>query len=104
MSSFWGKCCLIAGSFLLLFLGFFHPISAYNQDLGRHLLLGKIIWQTKHIPTTNLLSYTYPDFPFLNHHYLSEVMYYLLHQAVGDAGLLLFSIIFYVCHLNQSFL
>lgn len=51
-----------------------------NQDLGRHIKIGEIIVKTFQIPQTNLFSYTNPDFPFINHHWLSEVIFYLLSQ------------------------
>lgn len=74
----------ILTSLLIIFLlGFVHPLNAITQDLGRHVLLGKIIWQTHTIPSTNLLTYTYPDFPFLNHHWLSEVFFYLISNSFG---------------------
>lgn len=72
----------------VLCVGYFHPVSAINQDLGRHLLTGKIILETQHVPTTNLFSYTYPDFLFINHHWFSEVVYTLLFPFIGFAGLL----------------
>lgn len=75
--------------FLLVFVGYFHRITAFTQDMGRHLLLGKIIFTTQTVPATNLLSYTHPSFPFLNHHYLSEVIFYLIFHASGALGLLL---------------
>jgi len=68
-----------------------HSVSAVNQDLGRHLKLGEIIWQTRHVPNTNLFSYTNPNFPFVNHHWLSEVIYYLLSLAIGIKGLIIFN-------------
>ncbi|KKT25633.1 MAG: hypothetical protein UW11_C0025G0017, partial [Parcubacteria group bacterium GW2011_GWA2_43_9b] len=43
-----------------------HSASAINQDLGRHLKMGEIIWQTGHVPITNLFSYTNPNFAFIN--------------------------------------
>jgi len=78
---------------ILLFFGYFHHITAYNQDLGRHLLTGKIIVQTLQVPTTNLFSYTYPSFPFINHHWGSEVIFYLIKTVTGDLGLFLVSIL-----------
>jgi len=62
----------------LLFLGalFFHKISEFDQDLGRHLLMGKMIWQQGEVPKANLLSYTYPNFEFVNSHWLSEAIFY----------------------------
>ncbi len=78
---------------ILLIIGYFHPITAYNQDLGRHLLTGKIIFQSFSIPTTNLYSYTYPGFSFINHHWGSEVIFYLVKAASGDLGLFLLSLL-----------
>ena len=75
-------------AYFFILLEFFHPITAFNQDLGRHLLMGKIILQTHSVPKTNLFSYTYPNFPFINTHWLSEVIFYLITQAVGLPGLL----------------
>lgn len=66
---------------------FLHPIADMSQDLGRHLLLGKLILQTHTVPQINFFSYTYPTFPFINSHWLSEVVFYLLSQAVGLYGL-----------------
>ncbi|MDD2753060.1 MAG: tetratricopeptide repeat protein [Candidatus Portnoybacteria bacterium] len=68
-----------------------HSASAVNQDLGRHLKLGELIWHTKQIPDTNFFSYTNPNFPFVNHHWLSEVIYYLLSLAIGIKGLIIFN-------------
>ncbi len=68
---------------LLLFFVFsflFRTDDAFNQDLGRHIKLGEIIIQTKQIPKTNLTSYTYPDFPFINTHWLFEVLTYFFSQ------------------------
>lgn len=82
-------------TFLFLFAGFLHPITAMTQDLGRHLKTGEIIVRTQSVPKTNLYSYTYPDFLFINHHWLSEVVFYLLYQ-VGGFNLLLFATVFAV--------
>ncbi|MEK7160507.1 MAG: hypothetical protein AAB724_00620, partial [Patescibacteria group bacterium] len=68
-----------------------HSLTAINQDLGRHLKMGEIIWQTKHVPQTNLFSYTNPDWPFINHHWLSEVIYYWLSLVIGLKGLIVFN-------------
>ncbi|MDP2637644.1 MAG: hypothetical protein Q8P26_01120 [Candidatus Levybacteria bacterium] len=75
--------------FFLLFAGYFHPISSITQDLGRHLATGDIIIQTGEVPKVNLYSYTYPNFPFINHHWLSEVTYSSLFKITGFNGLLI---------------
>ncbi len=87
------KVILSLNIFILLIAGFLHPISAITQDLGRHLLTGQIILQTHSVPKVNLFSYTYPDFPFINHHWFSEVIFYLTNQLVGFNGLLVLTIL-----------
>lgn len=79
--------------FVNLFILFAHPITAFTQDLGRHLLLGKVILQTHTVPKTNMFSYTHPDFQFINTHWFSEVIFYLLFQQFGIVSLLLLTLI-----------
>lgn len=79
---------LTVALFVLLGVGFFHPITAMTQDLGRHLVNGQIILQTHTVPKVNFFSYTYPNFPFINHHWLSEVIFQLVFSSVGFNGLL----------------
>ena len=84
--------------FLLAFLSVYILSISYstsfdlNQDLGRHLKLGEIILRSKTGPDTNLFSYTNPNFPFINHHWLSEVCFYALTSAFGVNSLLLLKI------------
>lgn len=91
------NCPAVLRYFLIIFVlaafavFLIHSASAINQDLGRHLKMGEIIWQTGQVPATNLFSYTNPDFPFVNHHWLSEVIYYLLSLAIGIKGLIIFN-------------
>ncbi len=82
---------LVTLVFITLAVFLIHSASAINQDLGRHLKMGEIIWQTKQVPNTNLFSYTNPDFPFINHHWLSEIIYYLLSLVIGIKGLIVFN-------------
>ena len=72
----------------LMFLIAFTPGINFMEDLGRHLLLGRVILETGRVPDTNLLTYTWPGHPFVNHHWLSEVVLYLLHGAAGLNGLI----------------
>ncbi len=81
---------------LLLFFVFsflFKSDHSFDQDLGRHIKLGEIITQTASIPKTNLFSYTNPDFPFINTHWLFEVMAYFFSQTVGLEALLVLKVI-----------
>lgn len=85
---------LILTVFLLLFVGYYHQIDALTQDLGRHLLTGDLILKTGVVPKTNLYSYTYPNFPFINHHYGAEIIYALIFPHIGYHGLLLLTVFF----------
>jgi hypothetical protein len=80
---------------LFIFLGLFliHNLESINQDIGRHLKSGQIIWESKSIYKTNLFSFTEPDHPFINHHWLSEVVFFLLHGWVGLKGLIVFKVL-----------
>lgn len=81
------RIILIAIPIILIFIGAIHPLLGLDQDLGRHMLIGKIILQSKTVPSVNLLSYTFPLFPFINHHWLSEVIFYITKQVSGFGGL-----------------
>lgn len=81
---------------LLLFFVFsflFRTDHSFDQDFGRHLKIGEIIWQTKQVPLTNLFSYTYPDFPFINSHWLFELLAYLGQQIIGLQALLVLKLV-----------
>ena len=67
-------------------------------DLGRHLKNGELLlskapgaaWQILH---TNFYSYAVHNDPFINHHWLSGVVFYLIWKCVGFAGLNAFYIL-----------
>ena len=68
----WASFILFLGSLLL------RQESAITQDLGRHLRLGEMIVagdSRKCALYSNCLTYTYPDYPFINHHWGSEVIF-----------------------------
>jgi hypothetical protein len=72
-----------------------HQLDSINQDVGRHLKSGQIIWQTHEVYHQNLFSFTEPTHPFIDHHWLSEVVFYLLSLKIGLSGLIIFkSLIF----------
>src|SRR3989338_2404017 len=79
---------------ILLFVFFasflVHGLNSINQDIGRHIKSGQIIWETKQVYKINLFSFTEPDNPFINHHWLSEVAFYGLNNSIGLKGLILF--------------
>lgn len=84
---------------LLLFFVFsflFRTDLSFDQDLGRHIKLGEIITKTHQVPQTNLFSYTNADFPFINTHWLFEVLMYGLNQAVGTYTILILKILIFL--------
>lgn len=85
------KKILIALLFLF-FAGFLiRGAGAITQDLGRHLKLGEIIISEFNVPKINLFSYAEPDQPFVNSHWLSEIIFYLLFRVFNFPGLVIFS-------------
>lgn len=84
----WVKLLLLFFAFSFLFKSDF----SFDQDLGRHIKLGEIILNTQTIPKTNLFSYTNTDFPFINTHWLFEVLVYLAASSVGLQPLLIFKL------------
>ncbi len=83
---------------LLIFLVFILSLfvradTSFDQDLGRHIKLGEIITTDRFIPRTNLFSYTNSDFRFINHHWLSEVIFYSVFSWLGNNGLYVFRLV-----------
>ena len=78
---------------LFVFSFLFKADFSFDQDLGRHIKLGEIITQTGEVPKTNLFSYTYPDFPFINTHWLFEVVAYFFSISTGLQALLILKVL-----------
>jgi len=71
-----------------------HPIALpVGDDLPRLIKNGEMVFQNPDVLTKNVYSYTEPDQPFANHHWLSGVVFYLLDQVVGFSGLIIFKVI-----------
>src|SRR5437764_346529 len=65
------------------------------EDLPRQMENGKNILAGQFdVLTKNVYSYTEPNQHFANHHWLYGVFAYLLHQALGFNGMVIFKIIF----------
>src|SRR3989338_3466441 len=93
----WTKLLLIFS--FIIFLGslLLRQESAITQDLGRHLRLGEMIVSGGEARQcalfTNCLTYTYPDYQFINHHWGSEVIFYIIHKWGGFIGIIIFKAI-----------
>jgi len=80
-------------AFILLLVFSIHNFDSIGQDIGRHLKVGQTIWQTGEIPKTNLFSFTESDFPFTNHHWLSEVLFFGIFSTAGFIGLIIVKVV-----------
>lgn len=80
--------------FLLAIYAFFlaSHVNLSVSDLGRHLKNGELFLKSLYIPGVNLYSYTYPDFPFVNHHWGSGAIFFAVQRLSGFKGLSLFFI------------
>lgn len=78
---------------LLLIYALFlsHKIDLVTADLGRHLKNGQYVFHNLQSLSTNFYSYTWPDFPAINHHWGSGVIFYLIYKFSGFTGLSFFS-------------
>lgn len=75
---------LSAGLALFLYFIFLaHPINLVTADLGRHIKNGEITFSNPEILASNFYSYTNPDFPVLNHHYASGLIFRFFYEAGG---------------------
>jgi len=89
---------------LMVLYGFLfaQKIDLTTSDLGRHIKNGQLIIQGNFkVLNTNFYSYTEPNFPTINHHWGSGVIFYLIWKYFGFAGLSIFYvfialIIFYI--------
>lgn len=80
---------LLAVLYALLLL---HGANLVTADLGRHVTNGKLFFEHWFPIGTNTYSYTYPDFPVINHHWLSGVLFYFAFLVGGFKGAHLFFI------------
>ncbi len=77
----------------LIFLIFSQKIEFTSLDLGRYLENGKVIWQNPQLLYTNFYSYTETNFPFINHHWLTGLVFYGIYLLGGFKLLSLFNIL-----------
>jgi len=96
------KTVLFAFFLVFLTLQFADPIRLVTADLGRHLKNGELILAGESgILTKNFYSYTQPDYPFINHHWGSGVLFYWIYKYLGGFPALS---VFYIGILLSTFL
>ncbi len=63
------------------------PVNFSAVDLGRHLKNGELFVTQGTLVGTNFYSFTEPQLPVVNHHWLSGVLFYLVWKWLGFVGL-----------------
>ena len=91
------ECCLKAGInwlelsvklFIMSSAVYFFSFVSADPDLWGHVKFGEDLWQTKALSSNNLYSFTASDHPWINHEWLSELIFYAVYHFLGGAGLL----------------
>jgi hypothetical protein len=77
---------IVLFSFLLYGLFLTHKIDLVTADLGRHIENGSILIKDREVLERNYYSYTYPDFPVVNHHWATGLLFYGVDRMFGLAG------------------
>ncbi|MGP0628719.1 hypothetical protein ACTRW9_03340 [Nitrospina sp. 32_T5] len=82
---------------LVQFLVYAYALNAFtfvyaDPDLFGHITYGGEIWNSGQIPLTDPYAYTSKG-PWINHEWLMEVVFYLLYDAWGSSGLLMFRLV-----------
>jgi len=85
------KFLILIGFVFLVLIIFSQKIDLTNIDLGRHLENGKIVWQNPQVLWQNFYSYTEPGTAFINHHWLSGVIFYSIYSLGGFKLLSIFN-------------
>ncbi len=84
---------------LLLYVNIFaRKIDPTTADIGRHLKNGELIWSgsaedRQNVLHSNYYSTTSSETPFINHHWLSGVIYFGIYKVAGFVGLSYLNII-----------
>lgn len=64
-----------------------------DGDLPRHLLTGRFVLDTRSIPTVEPFAYPYEGRAYVSHEWLADVLFYLIQNTFGLAGLVLLAAI-----------
>lgn len=76
--------------FVFVYAALFAVEKIYNYDIWWHLRTGEWIVQELSVPYQDPFSFTTPGEAWQPHYWLSDVMFYLVHQLTGLNGLILF--------------
>jgi hypothetical protein len=91
------KVLLLSFCLILLALHLCVPINLTAVDIGRHIKNGELILSgNTQVLHKNFYSFTYPDYPFINHHWFFGIISYVIFHVSGFEGLSVFYILLLV--------
>lgn len=104
------KILILISIFFLVFIIYCRQIELTSLDIGRHLKNGELIWHNWELLFSNFYSFTEKEFTFINHHWLSGVIYWWLYNFGGFKLLTVFNIfiglftisIIFICSIKRS--
>ncbi|MBL7068588.1 MAG: hypothetical protein ISS34_01845 [Candidatus Omnitrophica bacterium] len=86
----------LKGIFILLILAsasfFFFSINSTDTDLWGHLKFGEDIQKTQTVPRYDSYSYSFFGKRWINHEWLSELLFYTIFKFTTSTGLILFKV------------
>ena len=74
---------VVTGTAVVCIVAVVHGLS--DPDYYWHLTVGRLIAQSRHVPTTDPFSFTYNGQPWTAHEWLGELLIYWLVTAIGPA-------------------
>ena len=80
---------LILRLLLVSSLFYFFSYPEVDPDLWGHLFFGREILREHSLLLQNLYSYTAPGYPWINHEWLAEIIFYAVYRLFGSPGLIL---------------
>lgn len=94
---------IFLGLLISIFIIFSQKIDFTSVDLGRHLANGRELFSHPSLLFKNTYSYTEPNFPFINHHWLTGLIYYKLYLLGGFKILSLLNILLILLTFSLAF-
>ena len=88
------KYLLILSFFILVLVFLIFPLT--DLDIWMHLVTGKYILENFTIPTSDIYSYTAFGHPWIDHEWLSQIIFYSFYQLGGANALIILRIILFL--------
>ena len=80
------KRAIIFLTFVVLALFLIHPVN--NNDIWMHIKTGQLMLENVEIATVDDYSYTVAGKDWLNHQWLSQIIFYLFYNSFGTTGII----------------